>query len=171
MSLAAIDRPLGAGRADLFLTSLALAISGSGAVLGPGWAWLAIATAALPIAAFLVSGHLPGRGASVACIALALGSVLIRPQSGEIPWSGLALLGAMASTAWIGGRFADRMAPVACASNRDGRWMHISIEFEGPGDTSERRADPIDSPQSGPERRQLARLARQQRREPVLLRD
>jgi len=160
-----------AGRRDA--TVLGAAILAVAAGVASGWPApaLALAVAILPAAGFLLAGHVPGRGAAAGCLALALGSTLMRPVAGMVAWGDLALLGCVAMVACFGASQARRMSgaiePVAA-----GRWVTIVVSCEDPSGPAARTRRPKVSPHPAPERRTLVRLAgeRLRGRRPALAR-
>jgi hypothetical protein len=157
-----------AARRDWVLAILAVSGIALGTMAGLPAVALALASMALPVAGFLVAGHITGRGAVAGCVTLAVGVTLIRPTSGVVPWGDLALLGMLALTAMVAGSAADRLAPRAAAapaspSPADGRWLTIVVECDGPAGLSGTMARPKVSPRNDPERRSLARRAQDRR--------
>src|SRR5262245_42422680 len=104
--MAALGLARGARR-DAWVLALAFGAVVAGRLVGGPALAVAIAAAALPVAGFLVAGHLSGRTAGAGCIALALGATLIRPTAGAIAWGDLALLGMVAVAAMVGGSLAE----------------------------------------------------------------
>ena len=159
-------RSLATGRRDGALAVGALAAVAAGTVMGWPAAVVAATIAALPVAGFLMAGHIPGRGGAVACIAMGLGATLIRPEAGANPWGALALLAGIGLAAMVAGAQADGMAAARglTPARASGRWVTIVVECDGPADASGRTGRPRLSPHPAPERRALVRLAGDRRR-------
>ncbi|HWE37364.1 MAG TPA: hypothetical protein VG406_12420 [Isosphaeraceae bacterium] len=159
-----------ATRRDWVLAALAVSGIALGSAVGLPTAALALLTMALPVAGFLVAGHVSGRGAVAGCVALAVGVTLIRPSAGVVPWGDVALLGLISLTAMVAGTAADRLAPRApVPSPADGRWLTIVVECDGPAGLSGTMARPKVSPRNDPERRSLTRRAHDRRPRPAAL--
>lgn len=127
---------------------------------------LVVALAIAPLCGYIAGGRAPGRGAGAACVALAVGSTLVRPSAAgaSAPPGDLLLLVFLAVGAVAAARFADRMAPARSPSipplAADGRWMTVIIEREeGPTDFVPKDDLPQDPPRPEPERRRIARVA------------
>ncbi len=115
---------------------------------------------AMPLGAFLVLGHVPGRGSALACVCLALGIVLTPSlEPGIHFWPSVAILAGLAAAAMLGGTLAERMSRSDNMANsiNQGRWVHVYVESQGPDDSGGRLVRPKVSPHS-PERCLLARL-------------
>ncbi len=145
-------------------------VAGMVAALGVVASWpltgVAVAVAAVPVLGFLLAGRMPGRGAAVGCVAMALGVTLIRPGMDVSPGISLAMLAGIGLAAWFGGAQADRMAESRglVVAPTGGRWASIIVECDGPAGGSMRVARPRLSPHPAPERRSTARLASERRR-------
>lgn len=155
-----------AARRDWCLAALAVAGIVLGAVVGLPAPALALVALAVPVAGFLVAGHITGRGAVAGCVTLAVGATLIRPAAGSVPWGDLSLLAVLAVTAMVAGTAADRLAPRASPAPADGRWLTIVVECDGPAGLSGTMARPKVSPRNDPERRSLTRRAHDRRSSP-----
>ena len=112
---------------------------------------------------------LPVRGILVAAIAVGLGACLIRPANGSIPWSEFGVLATMAAAAILGGKEARRMTldrerefDRTAVAARTG-WMTVVIGSQGPADTARALVEPKAPPRNDPERRGLARRAKERR--------
>jgi hypothetical protein len=140
------------------LLILASGLLGAVAMGLTGWsvALRVVLLMSLPVAGFLLAGHLSGRTAVVGCVILALGSTLIHPAPGSMPWRELAVLGGLAASVVLAGGMADRLAAQPMGPESAGRWMTIVVECEGPTGTSGVLARPKVSPCRDPERRSLA---------------
>ncbi len=113
---------------------------------------------------------LPVRGAVVAAIAVGLGACLIRPTSGPIPWAEFGVLATMAVAAILGGKEARRMVlerETQVVRAAPSGWMSVVIGSQGPTDTAGELVEPKAPPRNDPERRGLARRARERRAEAV----
>ncbi|MBX6312496.1 MAG: hypothetical protein IRY99_06190 [Isosphaeraceae bacterium] len=134
---------------------------------------VAMVAALMPAVAFAVAGRLPGRGAVVGCLVLALGATLVRPAAGGVPWAALAVMGLLTASAVAGGELARGMEPrprTPCTlAGAEGHWMTIVIFPGGPADAAGTVVRPRVSPRNDPERRRLGRLAGERRREVVRL--
>jgi hypothetical protein len=146
-----------ARRRDLGLVILGLVATVGGVLAGWSAPVLATLILGLPVVGFLLAGHLSGRGAVVGCVALALGSTLIRPTPGTIPWAELLVLGGLAAAAVFVGSYADQLAGTPRVATDAGRWVSIMVECEGPTGPAEVRVRPRVSPRRDPERRSLFR--------------
>jgi hypothetical protein len=113
---------------------------------------------------------LPVRGVVVAAIAVGLGACLIRPTNGSTPWAEFGVLATMALASILGAKEARRMVLerepefVRAASSA---WMTVVIGSQGPADTAGELVEPKAPPRNDPERRALARRARERRTEAV----
>ena len=154
-----------AGR-DAWVAGLAGLTAVAGVLGGLPVAVIAVAVAAMPVAGFLLAGHIPGRGAAVGCVGMALAATLIRPEADASPWISLGLLGGVGLVGMIGGSQADRMAVAQGLTTADagGRWASIIIECDGPAGGVTRTVRPRVSPHPAPERRSLTRLVHERRR-------
>lgn len=151
-------------RRDGLATAGAFALTVSGVALGVGGVPLALGVAAVPVLAFLMSGHIPARGAVVGCLALALGTTLIRQSPGVVSRGDLALLGMVALTANLAAPLANRRTrPTTVETTDSGRWATIVVAYEGPADISGCATRSPSSPRPTPERRRLDRSARRDR--------
>jgi hypothetical protein len=107
---------------------------------------------------------LPHRGLIVAAIAVGLGICLINPIGRGISGGDLAILGVMAATAMIGANEARRLVHAreeTKAEVSDGAWMTIIVGPQGPAETAGQIVKPKAPPRNDPERRSLARRARE----------
>ncbi len=102
-------------------------------------------------------------------IACVLGASLIRPSAGTVPWAELGILAAMMVAAIVGATEARRIvakrseAAEETAAPVEGQWMTVMIGEKGAGGTSGQIARPKAPPRNDPERRSLARRARERR--------
>ncbi len=161
-----------AGRRDAVVMGAAIVVVAGGVASGWPAPALALAVAILPVAGYLLAGHVPGRGAAACCLTLALGSTLMRPVAGMIAWGDLALLGCVAMVANFGASQALRMSGAATAPALAGRWVTIVVDCEDPAGPAALTRRPKVSPHPAPERRALGRLvgARGRGRRPALVR-
>ena len=109
----------------------------------------------------------PTRGIVVALVAVGLGACLIQPTAGEIPWTELAILGAMAVASFLGANEARRLAlrqqaQVATEEVPEavvGPWMTVVVNPGGPADAAGMAQVPKSPTRDDPERRSLLRRA------------
>ncbi len=108
------------------------------------------------------------RGLVIGLIVLAFGATLVQPApDGGVAWVDYSVLAFLFVGAMIGGAVADRMTEerlVREANRGNNRWMTVIVSCEGPSDAQEIGAEPSNSPYPAPERRSVARLARNRRR-------
>lgn len=151
-------------RRDGLVTAGAFALTASGVALGVGVVPLALGVAGVPVLASLVSGQLPGRGAVVGCLALALGATLVRQTGNAVPWGDLILLGLVALTANVAAPLASRKAqPSTAKAANTGQWATVVVAYEGPADVSGSTVRLPAAPRPAPERRRLDRSTRRDR--------
>jgi len=157
---------MAARRRDGLILGACLAAIVAGTLAGLPAAVAVAVIAAVPVAGFLLAGHVPGRGGAVGCIAMGLASTLIRPEAGAAPWGSLALIAGIGLAALVAGAQAEGMAAARglTPARPAGRWVTIVVECDGPADAAGRTDRPRLSPHPAPERRALARLAGDRRR-------
>ena len=121
------DRSHAQLRGDLMLAALAWGTAVTGSTLGVNPLQTTLAVLAWPMASFLVTGHLAGRGATMACLASGLGASI---APGASPASVAGLLAMVNGAAILGGRVAERLgSAVECVPGLDsgGRWMTVAV--------------------------------------------
>ena len=134
-------------RGDATIAVLAWMSASAGVALVGRPLWVALVVLALPMAAFIATGFLAGRGGVMACLIAAIGVGILSATGGANP-SSVVLLGVIVSAATCGGLVAERMTPAAkLAEPTQGRWMTIVVEYQGMADTipttSRRRAETV----------------------------
>jgi hypothetical protein len=123
------DLDSGSKRGDLLIATLAWVAASAGLLSGGTALWVALVILAIPMAAFVVFGHLAGRGAVVACLASAFGMGMVVTGPGASPWAAIALIGVVDFAALVAGTAAVRMVPATshAAPLAERQWISIVV--------------------------------------------
>ena len=117
----------------------------------------------------ILSAAFPKRGMVVAGIAVGLGLCLVRPIGGSIAWADVAVLASLAVASIVGANEARRLVrqrqieAEVVESIVEPQWMTVIVQAGGPAETAGALVVPKAPPRKDPERRALARRAKERK--------